>query len=76
VRATGWVGTEVREHPVYNGTLDLDSFMHNMEENIREDQRISVLDVDFQNTPTEWWSNHKSVLITWDELNHAINYRF
>jgi hypothetical protein len=31
VRKTRWVGTEVREHPIYNGTSELDSFLVNME---------------------------------------------
>jgi hypothetical protein len=71
---TRWIGTEVREHPVYNGTLDLDNFLQNMEENVREDQRILVLDIAFQNTPARWWSTHKSLLRTWDEVKQAIKY--
>jgi hypothetical protein len=38
VRETRWVGTKVREHPVYDGTSDLDSFLHSMEENVVEDK--------------------------------------
>jgi hypothetical protein len=76
VKETRWVGTEVREHPVYDGTSDLDIFMHNMEENVREYQIILVLDVAFQNTPTRWWSNHKAILRTCDEVKKSIKYRF
>jgi hypothetical protein len=54
IRTARWVGTEVREHPVYDGTSGLSSFMLNMEEKVVEDQRILVLDVAFQDTPARW----------------------
>jgi hypothetical protein len=73
---TRWVGTEVREHPVYDGTSDLDNFLQNMEETVGEDQRISVLDIAFQNTPARWWATHKVALRTWDEVKQALKYRF
>jgi hypothetical protein len=73
---TRWVGTEVREHPVYDGTSELDNFLQNMEENVGEDQRISVIDVDFRNTPARWWATHKYVLITWGAIKKDIKNRF
>jgi hypothetical protein len=45
IRKTRWVGTKVREHAIYDGTLELDSFLVNMEENIVEEKRISILDL-------------------------------
>ena len=30
VRETRWMGTEVRENPIYDGTSELDSFLVNM----------------------------------------------
>jgi hypothetical protein len=45
VRETRWVGSEVRKHPLYDGTLGLDCFLLSMEEKVVEDQRISVLDL-------------------------------
>jgi hypothetical protein len=59
---TRWVGTEVREHPIYDGTSKLDIFLVNMEEKIVEDQRISILDLSLQDTPTRWWTNKKSLV--------------
>ena len=44
---TRWVGIEVREHLVYDGTSELDSFLLIMEEKVVEDQRFLVLDVAF-----------------------------
>jgi hypothetical protein len=69
---TRWVGTKVREHPVYDGTSDLEKCLQNMEETMGEDQRISVLDISFQNTHARWWDNHKSALRTWDEVKQAL----
>jgi hypothetical protein len=68
VKATRWVGTEVIEHPIYYGTSGLESFMVNMEENIVEDQRISMLDLSLQDTPTKWWANHKALVINWEDV--------
>jgi hypothetical protein len=76
VRVTRWVGTKVREHPVCDGTLELDIFFLSMENKVVEDQRISVLDVSFQDTSARWWANHKSLLLYWDDVNQAIKYRF
>ena len=45
VSETRWVGTEVREHPVYDGTSGLDIFLLSMEEKVVEDQRISMMDL-------------------------------
>jgi hypothetical protein len=61
---TRWVGTEVREHPVYDDTSNLDNVLQNMEEIVGEDQRISVLDISFQKNLTIWWDTHKSLLRT------------
>ena len=76
VRATRWVGTKVREHPVYDGTSGLDNFLLRMEEKVVEDQRISVLDVALKDTPSRWWANHKTLLKNWDDVKKAIKYRF
>jgi hypothetical protein len=76
IREMRWVGTEVREHTVYDGTLGLDSFLLIMEEKVVEDQRISVLYLSLQGTPTKWWANHKALLRNWDDMKQAIKYRF
>jgi hypothetical protein len=63
---------EVRRHPVYDDTADLDNFLQYMEETVGEDQRILVLDIAFQNTLARWWAMHKAALRTWDEVKQAI----
>ena len=50
--------------------------MLSMEEKVVEYQRISIVDVAFQDTPSKWWDNHKSLLRTWDDVKQAIKYRF
>jgi hypothetical protein len=72
VRETRWVGTEVREHPIYDGTSELDIFLVSMEENIAEDQRISVLDLALQDTPARWWTSHKALIKNWEDVKQAI----
>jgi hypothetical protein len=76
VRETRWVGTEVIEHPVYYGTSGINNFLFRMEERVVEDQRISVLDVSFQETLARWWDNKKALLRYWDDVKQAIKYRF
>jgi hypothetical protein len=73
---TRQVGTDVQEHPLYDGTSDLDNVLQNMEETMGEDQSILVLDISFQNTPARWWATHKDTLRTWDEVKQALKYRF
>jgi hypothetical protein len=60
VRENRWVGTDIREHQIYYGNSELDNLLFGMEENIVEDQRISVLDLSLQDTPAKWWTNHKT----------------
>jgi hypothetical protein len=72
VIAKRWVGTEVKEHPKYNGTLDLGTFLVSMEENIAEDQRIVVLDLALEDTPARWWASHKEIIRNWEDVKHAI----
>jgi hypothetical protein len=47
-----------------------------MEEKVVEDQRISVLDLSLQDTPSRWWANHKALVENWDDVKQAIKYRF
>jgi hypothetical protein len=71
-----WVGTEVIEHPIYDGTSGLDSVLVNMEEKVVEDQRISILDLALQDTAARWWTNHKVLYGNWDDVNQVIQYIF
>ena len=46
-RESRWIGYEVREHLVYNGTSYLASFMVEVEAKVAPEQRLHVLDVVF-----------------------------
>jgi hypothetical protein len=70
------VGTEVRQHPIYDGTSGLDSFLVSMEENIVKDQRILVLDLSLQDNPSRCWNNHKALVENWEYVKQAIQYIF
>jgi hypothetical protein len=76
VRENIWVRTKVREHLIDDGTSELDSFMVSMEEKIVEDQRISIMDLSLQDTPSRWWASHKAMIKNWEDVKQAIQYRF
>jgi hypothetical protein len=67
-----WIGTEVREHPTYDGTSEVHSFLTSMEEKITTDQRIFVLDLALQDTPARWWATHKALIMEWEDAKQAI----
>jgi hypothetical protein len=47
-----------------------------MEEKVVEDQRISVLDLALQDSPTRWWANQKTLLKIWDDVKQDVKYIF
>jgi hypothetical protein len=47
-----------------------------MEENVVEDQSISLLDLSLQDTPARWWANHKDLVENWEDVKQDIQYRF
>jgi hypothetical protein len=59
---TRWIGTEIREHHVHDGTSDLCSFLVNLEDKIEEKSRISILDIALKLFPARWWAMHKEAL--------------
>jgi hypothetical protein len=67
---------EIREHPVYDGTSYLGSFLMDLEDKVAPEQRIPVLDIVLKSSPTRWWATHKGTLSSWDEVKHAIQYHF
>jgi hypothetical protein len=54
-----WVGTEVREPPVFYGQNDLEEFLTKFDLEVLEIQRLQVLDISLKYTPTRWWGTHK-----------------
>jgi hypothetical protein len=60
---------------IYDGTSRLDNFLVSMEEKVVEDQRISVLDLALRDTPTRWWTTHKALVGSLNDVKQDIKYR-
>jgi hypothetical protein len=76
IRATRWIGTKIREHPVYDGTSYLRIFLIDLEDKVVAEKRIPVLDIALKSSPARWWATHKGALTSWDEVKLTIQYRF
>jgi hypothetical protein len=72
VKETRWIGNEVREPLIYDGTSKIHSFLSSMEEKITMEQRIFVLNLALQDTPTRWWATHKDSIMEWEDAKQAI----
>jgi hypothetical protein len=64
------------EHPTYDGSPEVDIFLTSMEEKIMTDQRISFLDLAFQDIPAIWWATHINLIMEWEDGKKAIRCRF
>jgi len=58
-RALRWVGTEVREPPIFYGQNDLEEFFKKFGLEVLESQMLLVLDISLKETPAHWWGTHK-----------------
>ena len=58
-RAVRWVGTEIREPPIFHGVNDLEENLTNYEEEVLEIQRLLSLDIGLKKTPARWQGAHK-----------------
>jgi len=47
-----WIGDEIGNYPIYDGTSYLHNFFIDMEENIVAEQRVSTLDIALRSSPT------------------------
>jgi hypothetical protein len=62
IRASRWIGSEVRDYPIYDGTSDLHSFLVELEDKVAPEKIIHVLDVALRSSSARWWATHKSTL--------------
>nr|KUM49186.1 hypothetical protein ABT39_MTgene3735 [Picea glauca] len=76
VRAVCWIGTELRDPPMYDGTINVEDLLSSMEYRVVEEQRIPALDMLLKATPARWWDTHKEDLTTWDAVQPAMIHRF
>jgi hypothetical protein len=74
--ASRWIGSNIREHLVYDGTSYLGIFLVDLEDKVAPEKRLLVLDISLKSSPSRWWATHKGTLSSWDEAKHAIQYHF
>jgi hypothetical protein len=70
--ATRWIGTEIGNHPTYDGTSNLDNFLTNIEGKVAPDQIISLFYITLKDTPTRWWDTHRALILDWEDAKRAI----
>ncbi|RWR97952.1 putative ribonuclease h protein [Cinnamomum micranthum f. kanehirae] len=75
VRTVRWIGTELRDPPVFEGTTSVGDFLDNLEFKVPEEQRVLALDVALKGTSARWWAIHKENLTTWEEVQPAMIHR-
>jgi hypothetical protein len=51
VKAVRWIGTELRDPPIYDGTGDVEDFLDQMEQRVAEDRLVPALDIALKATP-------------------------
>jgi len=76
IRATRWIGTEMRDHPTYNGTSYLNSFLTDIDTKYVPYKRILVLETTLKDTPSRWWATHIASLLYWEDAKRAIRCKF
>jgi hypothetical protein len=60
-----WVGTEIREPPIFHGVNDLEEFLTRNEDEVLDNQRLLSLDIALKETPAIWWRAHKEIVKGW-----------
>jgi hypothetical protein len=73
---TRWIGTEMRDHPTYDGTSYLIRFLIDIDGKFEPEKRISVLDIALKDTQARWWATHRASLLDWEDAKRSIRYRF
>jgi hypothetical protein len=63
--AVRWVGTEIREPPIFHGVNELEEFLTKYEEEVLENKRLLSLDISLKATLGRWWGVHKETIQDW-----------
>jgi hypothetical protein len=67
-----WVGTKIREPPIFNEINDLETFLMQYEDVVLESQRLLALDLSLKDTPTIWWCAHKETITYWYQCKRLL----
>ena len=62
-----WVGSKVCDFPIYEGFLNLTTFLEESEVKVLDAQRFLSLDVALKATPIRWWDAHKQSMSEWPQ---------
>jgi hypothetical protein len=63
---------EISDYPTYDGTLQLHTFLIDMEDKVAVEQITSTLDISLKSSPTRCWATNKGNLSSWDEVKLSI----
>jgi hypothetical protein len=74
--ALRWVGTKVREPPIFYGLNDLEEFLMKYEVQVMDNQRLPELDIALKATPARWWVTHKEEINNWFQCKRLLHIRF
>jgi len=64
------------DYPKYYGLELIDRFLDRMDQDMLEDQRITLIDIAFMEILARWWKVHCKVLKYWRNAKHAMKERF
>ena len=67
-----WIGSEVCNVPNFDGTNDLEEFIHAYQVVVQESDWLRALDVALKATPARWWATHKDHIRDWSQLERLM----
>lgn len=62
---------EIVNYPKYHGLEPVDNFLNIVDEEITEDQRIPILNINLMATLARWWKTHCSTLRDWVSIKKS-----
>lgn len=63
-----WIGSEVCNYPIFDGTNDREIFRHMYQTIVPEKEWLRALDAALNATPSRWWATHKEHIENWSQL--------
>ena len=71
-----WIGTEIKDTPLFDGLVDVNDFLEWFEQEIPQEQRMSVIELAVRATPARWWQAHREHIASWDDFKRLMAIRF
>ena len=67
-----WIGIEIKDTPSFDGLANVNNFLERFEQEIPQEQRMSVIDLAVRATPARWWYAHKENIASWDDIKRLM----